>query len=179
MYSCISVLTFQRNLAPHSVQIVVSTCSRGVSTQQLHVLYLCTILLTLALKVSLIICCLQFNRPNCTTLERSLTLYGDVLFKQWTVTEFFMVKRSVMLIHKRLKNVYGVNDVVTSTVSRASRIAISAKGQAELVDARRSGRPTAAAITRAFLGRADILIRNNRNITTRKTANELSVYKEV
>ena len=53
------------------------------------------------------------------------------------------------------------------------------KGQAELVDARRSGRPTAADATNAFLERADELIRNNRQITTRKTANELSVYKEV
>jgi len=51
--------------------------------------------------------------------------------------------------------------------------------QAELVDARRSGWPTEADPIQAFLERADELIRNNRQITTRKTANELSVYKEV
>jgi hypothetical protein len=52
-----------------------------------------------------------------------MRLYGEVRFKQRTVTEFFMAKESVMLIQKRLKNVLGVNAVVKSTVSRASRIA--------------------------------------------------------
>ena len=34
-----------------------------------------------------------------------MRLYGDVRFKQRTAAEFFMAKGSVMLIHKRLKNV--------------------------------------------------------------------------
>ena len=43
------------------------------------------------------------------------------------------------------KNLYGVNAIDKSTVSRwASRTAGSEKGQAELCDVRRSGRPTTA-----------------------------------
>lgn len=34
-----------------------------------------------------IIRCLQCNRPNCTILEQSLRLYGDVCFKQRTAAE--------------------------------------------------------------------------------------------
>jgi hypothetical protein len=102
-------------------------------------------------------------------------LYGDVRFKQRTVTEFVTAKGSVMLIHKRLQNVCGVNAVVKRRVSRASRIAVSAKGQAEIVDARRSGQPAAADTNQAFLERADDLIRNNGHIITSKTAKELSV----
>jgi hypothetical protein len=33
-----------------------------------------------------------------------MRLYGDVRFKQRTVTEFFMAKVSVMFIPKRFKN---------------------------------------------------------------------------
>jgi hypothetical protein len=102
-----------------------------------------------------------------------------VCFKQPTVTEFFTAKGSVTLIHKRLKILYGINAVVKSTVSRASLIAVSAKCQAELVDARRSDQPAVTDDIQAFLKSADKLIRNNLQITTRKTANELSVYKEV
>jgi hypothetical protein len=57
-----------------------------------------------------------------------------------------------------------------------ARIAGSEKGQAELSDAPRSGRPTTA-VTLALLERADELIRKDRRITTRKLASELSVSK--
>jgi hypothetical protein len=72
-------------------------------------------------------------------------------------------------------NKYRDNAGDKSTVSRwASRIAGSEKGQAELSDAPRSGRPTTA-VTPALLQRADELIRKDRRITTRKLATELSV----
>jgi hypothetical protein len=102
-----------------------------------------------------------------------------VCFKQRTITEFFTAKESVTLIHKWLKNLQGVNAVVKSTVSRASLIAVSAKGQAELVDARRSSQSTVADAIQAFLKSVNKLIQNKRQITTRKIPNELSVYKEV
>jgi hypothetical protein len=38
--------------------------------------------------------------------------YGKVRFKPWTFTEFLVAqKESVTKVHKRLKNVYGVNAV--------------------------------------------------------------------
>jgi hypothetical protein len=74
-----------------------------------------------------------------------------------------------------LKSVFGVNAVDRSTASRwASRIAESEEGQAELSDARRSGRPTRA-VTVVLLQGSDQLIRNDRQITTRNPATELSV----
>jgi hypothetical protein len=86
-------------------------------------------------------------------------------------------KESVTNIHRLLNNVYGDNAVDKSTVSRwASRIAGSENGQAELGDAPCSGRPTAA-VTSAFLQRADELIWKDWRITTRKLAPELSVSK--
>jgi hypothetical protein len=103
---------------------------------------------------------------------------GEVRFKERAVIEFPVVeKESVTKIHRRLKNVYGDNAVDKSTVSRwASRITGSEKGQAELTDAPRSGRPTTA-VTPLLLQRADELIRKDRLITTRKLATELSASK--
>jgi hypothetical protein len=76
-----------------------------------------------------------------------------------------------------VKNVNGDNAVDKSTVSRcASRIVGSEKGQVELSDAPCSGRPTTA-VTLALLQCADELLRNDRWITTRKLATELSVSK--
>jgi hypothetical protein len=71
---------------------------------------------------------------------------SDLGFKQRVVIEFLMAeKESITNIHKRLKNVYVVNAVDKSTISRwASRIAESEKGHTELSDARRSGWPTTA-----------------------------------
>jgi hypothetical protein len=103
---------------------------------------------------------------------------GDVRLKQRTVIEFLVAeKKSVTNIHRRLKNVCGDNAVDKSTVSCwASRIAGSEKGQAELSDVPRSGRPTTA-VTPTLLQRADELIRNDRRITTKELATELSVSK--
>jgi hypothetical protein len=43
---------------------------------------------------------------------------GVVHFKQWAVTEFLVVeKQSIIRIHKRLKNIYGVNAVHKETAS--------------------------------------------------------------
>jgi DNA-binding MarR family transcriptional regulator len=102
----------------------------------------------------------------------------DVRLKQWAVIEFLVEeKESVTNIYRRLKNVYGDNAVDKSTVNRwTSRIASSEKGQAQLSDAPRSGRPTTAA-SLALLQRADELIRKDRRITARKLATELSVSK--
>jgi hypothetical protein len=76
-----------------------------------------------------------------------------------------------------VKNVYGDSAVDKSTVSRwASQIAGSEKGQAELGDIPRSGRPTTA-VTPALLQRADEQIRKDQRITTRKLATKLSVSK--
>jgi hypothetical protein len=54
-----------------------------------------------------------------------MVLHGDVCLKQWAVTEFFVAeKASVTNIHKQLQNVYSVNAIDKSTVSRwASQIA--------------------------------------------------------
>jgi hypothetical protein len=95
--------------------------------------------------------------------ESSKRWYGDVRFKQLSFTEFLVAEyESVTNIYKRLKNVYDVNAVDKSTVSRlASRIPGSEKGEAELCHARRSGRPTIA-VSQTLLQYADDLIRNDR-----------------
>jgi hypothetical protein len=111
MYSCIRVLRYQRNLALHLYSChYLQTGRLDVATSRPIPLHHPN--LTHALAVSLIISCQQFNVTNFRILERSLRLYGDVHFKQRTVTEFFMTKGSVMLIHRRIKNVYGLNAVV-------------------------------------------------------------------
>jgi hypothetical protein len=97
--------------------------------------------------------------------------------RQQAVTEFLVAeKESVTNIHRWLKNVYGDNAADKSTVSQASGIAGSEKGQVDLSDTPRSGQPTTA-VTPALLQRAYELIQKDRWITTRKLATELSVSK--
>ena len=71
--------------------------------------------------------------------------YGDVRFKQRAVTEFFMAEKgSVTNILKQLNYAWWVYPVDKVTESPcASHIAGSEKGQTELGDVRRYGRPTA------------------------------------
>jgi hypothetical protein len=60
--------------------------------------------------------------------------------------------------------------------AQPSRIAGCVKGPAELSDARRSDRPTAA-VALALHQRAGELLRNHRQITTTQLENELLGYK--
>jgi len=60
--------------------------------------------------------------------------YGNVGFKQRAIIEFLVTEKELVTnIHKRLKNLYGVNAVDRSTISLwDSRTAGFAKGQVEL-----------------------------------------------
>ena len=103
--------------------------------------------------------------------------YGYVCFTQCTVTEFLMAEKSIMNIHKQLKDVYSVRAVDKSTVKRwSSWIAGSKKGHAELSDSRHPGHPTTAVI-HILLQPAEDFIQNNGQVTTIKLTTELSISK--
>lgn len=62
--------------------------------------------------------CAIFSVLNFEYPAGNLVWYSDVHFKQWAVTEFLVVeKQSIIRIHKRLKNIYGVNAVHKETAS--------------------------------------------------------------
>jgi hypothetical protein len=78
---------------------------------------------------------------------RKMVWCGDVHFKQRAGTEYLVAETEpVANMHTRLQNVYGVNAVENSCVSRASLVgsAGSGKVQTKLSDWRPSCRPTAA-----------------------------------
>jgi hypothetical protein len=84
---------------------------------------------------------------------------GDVHFKQRAGSEYLVAeKEPVSNMHTRLQNVYGVNAVENSSVSRASLVGLadSGKVQTKLSDGRPTCRLTAA-VTQASLQRADEL----------------------
>ena len=97
--------------------------------------------------------------------------YDNAHFKQDGGIEFLVAdKEEVTKIHKRLKNIYGVNVVDKSTVHEL-QVLKKAK--------RSSVTPVALTeVTQALLQPAEELITNSRQITTTKPATELSVSKE-
>jgi len=84
---------------------------------------------------------------------------GDVHFKQRAGTEYLVAEKEPLSnMHTWLQNVYGVNAVENSSVSRASLVGSAGSGKVEtkLGDGYPSCRPKAAVIE-ASLQRADEL----------------------
>ena len=101
---------------------------------------------------------------------------SDTCYKQRAVIEFLVAeKESVGNIHKRLCAVYGSCAVDRSTVGRwVRRVKASGRGETELRDRPRSGRP-ATATSPDMLQRTEDIIQADRRITSRQLAIQLSV----
>jgi len=113
--------------------------------------------------------------PQCTIKMTAISEHGR---KQRAVIEFlFMEGESAANIHRRLVNVYGEDSLDVSTVRRWIRRIkgdYERKGQCDLNDKPRSGRP-ASAVNEESMKKADLIIKANRRVTIDELCENLGI----